>query len=50
MGVGNAKCDATLVTHDNLLGIVVKAYEPTSSPMLALLNESAVKSSVASLP
>jgi len=50
MGVGNAKCDATMVTQDNFLGIVVKAFEPSSSPMLALLNESAVKSSVASMP
>lgn len=50
MGVGNARSDTTLVTKDNLLGIVVKAYEPTSSPMLALLNEASAKSSVASMP
>jgi hypothetical protein len=50
MGVGNARSDSTLVTSDNLLGIVVRAFEPSSSPMLALLNEAATKSSVASLP
>jgi hypothetical protein len=36
-GVGNAQCDHTLVSKDNFIGMVVKAYEPTSSPMLALL-------------
>jgi hypothetical protein len=50
MGVGNAACDTTLVTKDNLLGVVVKAYEPTTSPLLALLNEASAKSSVASMP
>jgi hypothetical protein len=49
-GVGNARCDDTRVTKDNLLGVVVKAFEPTTSPMLALLNEAASKSSVASMP
>jgi hypothetical protein len=47
MGVGNAACDSTRVTGDNLLGIVVKAFEPTKSPMLALLDEAAQRSSVA---
>jgi hypothetical protein len=50
MGVGNAKCDKTLVTQDNLLGIVVRAFEPTSSPMLALVNEATSNSSLASSP
>ena len=50
MGVGNAECDSTRVTGENLVGIVVKAYEPTSSPMVALLNEASAKSAVASLP
>ena len=36
-GVGNAETDRTRVNHDNFIGMVVKAYEPTSSPMLALL-------------
>jgi hypothetical protein len=49
-GVGNARCDDTRVTQDNLLGVVVKAFEPTSSPMLALLDEAASKASVASNP
>jgi hypothetical protein len=50
MGVGNATADTTLVTKDNLLGVVVKAFEPTSSPMLALINEASAKSNVASMP
>lgn len=41
MGVGNAECDATPVTEDNLLGVVVRAFEPSSDPMLALVRESA---------
>jgi hypothetical protein len=49
-GVGNARCDDTLVTKDNLLGVVVKAFQPTTSPMLALLNEATSRSSVASMP
>jgi hypothetical protein len=49
-GVGNAAPDATLVTAGNLMGIVVKAYQPSSNPMLALINESTSKASVASLP
>jgi hypothetical protein len=49
-GVGNAKCDATLVTQDNLLGVVVKAFEPTTSPMIALVNEASSKSTLASMP
>jgi hypothetical protein len=50
MGVGNVKCDETLVTQDNLLGVVVKAFEPTSSPMVALISEAASRSSIASNP
>ena len=50
MGVGNAECDSTLVTAENLVGVVVKAYEPTSSPMVALLNEEAARNAVASMP
>jgi len=49
-GVGNATCDATRVTADNLIGVVVKAYEPTSSPLAALVNEASARSAVASLP
>lgn len=40
-GVGNAQCDHTRVNRDNFIGMVVKAYEPTSSPMLALLQTEA---------
>lgn len=36
-GVNNAACDETRITRDNFIGMVVKAYEPTSSPMLALI-------------
>jgi len=50
MGVGNAECDATIVTQENLMGVVVKAYEPTCSPMVALLSESVSRSSVAAMP
>ncbi len=49
MGVGNAECDSTRVTEGNLLGVVVKAFEPTKSPMLALLDEAAHRSLVASM-
>jgi hypothetical protein len=49
MGVGNAKCDETPVTERNLLGVVVKAYVPTKSPMLAMLDEAAQRSTVASM-
>jgi hypothetical protein len=50
MGVGNAECDSTPVTKANLLGVVVKAFEPSRSPMLALLDEAALRKSVASMP
>ncbi len=50
MGVGNAECDSTRVTEDNLVGIVIKAYEPSSSPMVALLAEAAARNAVASNP
>ncbi len=50
MGVGNAACDTTTVTGGNLVGIVVKAFEPTKSPMVAMLDEAALRRSVASMP
>jgi hypothetical protein len=50
MGVGNADCDVTPVTQSNLMGIVIKAYQPSGSPLVALLNESASKSAFASMP
>ena len=49
-GVGNASCDSALVTRDNLMGVVVKAFEPTASPMVALLEEARMRSSVAAMP
>ncbi len=49
-GVGNAFCDATPVTQENLIGVVVKAYEPSSSPMVALIGEASARTMVASLP
>jgi hypothetical protein len=49
MGVGNAQCDSTIITAANLLGVVVKAFEPTKSPMLALLDEAVSRTAVASL-
>lgn len=39
MGVGNPECDQTRVCVGNFFGVVVKAYEPTRSPMLALLHD-----------
>jgi hypothetical protein len=50
MGVGNATCDETVVTQDNLMGVVIRAYQPTVSPLVALLNEGAVKDRLASMP
>jgi hypothetical protein len=40
MGVGNARSDAQRVRDDNYVAVVVDAYEPTSSPMLALIKDS----------
>ncbi len=50
MGVGNDKCDSTPINEGNLLGVVVKAYQPSSSPLMALINESNMRSAVASIP
>ncbi len=50
MGIGNPKCDATRVTDSNLMGVVVRAFESSKSPMVALLNEAGRSSTVASLP
>lgn len=50
MGIGNASCDETRVTASNLMGIVVRAFEASKSPMVALLDEAAMRSTVASLP
>jgi hypothetical protein len=48
MGVGNEKPDSTPVNAANLLGIVVKAYQPSVTPLVALLKESASRERVAS--
>jgi hypothetical protein len=50
MGVGNTDCDSTRVTAANLQGVVVKAFAPSRSPMVALLDEAAQGSLVASMP
>jgi hypothetical protein len=53
MGVGNPECDSRRVRDDNYMGVVVKAFEPASSPMMALLQEPAAGSRqalVASIP
>lgn len=50
MGVGNPSCDATPVTSDNLMGVVIKAYQPSVSPLVALLNEGADRGRLASMP
>ena len=39
MGVGNASCDRVGVTEANYVGVVVKVFEPTGNPMLALVEE-----------
>jgi hypothetical protein len=48
MGVGNEKPDSTPVNAANLLGVVVKAYQPSVTPLVALLKESASRERVAS--
>jgi hypothetical protein len=50
MGIGNERPDSTPVTEANLLGIVVKAYEPSLTPLVALLNESASQGRLAAMP
>ena len=50
MGIGNTACDATRVTDSNLMGVVVRAFEASKSPMVALLDEAPMRSTVASLP
>jgi len=50
IGVGNAECDSTPVTEANLIGVVVRAFEPSRSPLVALINESNISSSAASMP
>ncbi|HEY1848184.1 MAG TPA: hypothetical protein VGG37_03205 [Opitutaceae bacterium] len=49
MGVSNAACDPTLVTAENLQGVVVKAFTPNKSPMVALLDEANRATVVASM-
>ena len=48
MGVGNERPDSTPVGSANLIGIVVKAYQPSMTPLVALLNESATRERLAS--
>jgi hypothetical protein len=36
-GLANPRCDARRVRDDNYLATVVEVYEPTSSPLLALI-------------
>jgi len=50
MGFGNKASDSALVTRDNLIGVVVKAFEPTNSPLVALLDEARMRDSVAAMP
>jgi hypothetical protein len=50
MGVGNTDWDSTRVTAGNLQGLVIKAFAPSQSPMVALLEEAARGSLVASMP
>jgi hypothetical protein len=48
MGVGNERPDSTPVNSANLIGIVVRAYQPSVTPLVALLNESAARERLAS--
>jgi hypothetical protein len=48
MGVGNDRPDDTPVGAANLLGIVVKAYQPDVTPLVALLRESSTRDRLAS--
>ena len=50
MGVGNSASDSALVTRDNLIGVVVKAFEPTNSPLAVLLDEARMRTAVAAMP
>lgn len=49
-GIGNPASDSALVTRDNLIGVVVKAYEPSASLMVALLDEARMRSTIAATP
>ncbi len=49
-GVGNDACDTVKVTGQNLVGVVVRAFEPSKSPLLALALEGVPRTAVASLP
>jgi hypothetical protein len=49
-GIGNDTCDAVKVTGENLVGVVVRAYEPSKSPLAVLAIEGASGPSVASTP
>ena len=40
-GVANPACDNRRVSADNYLGVVIGAFEPTSNPMLAMIQEEA---------
>jgi hypothetical protein len=48
-GTHNDRADDTLVRPDNLVGVVVKAYQPATSPMVALLAEAGVRAALASV-
>jgi hypothetical protein len=49
-GVGNDACDTVKVTGQNLVGVVVRAFEPSKSPLRALALEGVPRTAVASLP
>ena len=44
MGAGNRECDGTLVRADNLIGVVIRAYDPATraEPAVATPAESAI--------
>jgi hypothetical protein len=50
MGVNNTECDRSRVGEDNYIGVVVKAYQPSSSPLLALIESATAPLPVAVAP
>jgi hypothetical protein len=48
-GVNNAEPNEVRVTSDNLIGVVVAAYQPVESPLMALAREAAPGAGLASI-
>jgi hypothetical protein len=48
-GLNNLRDDETLVCADNLVGVVVRAYQPSAGPLAALLAKAAAETTLASI-